>query len=172
MRASSTPSEGSLDPSLVSPGRGPLAPSLPLQTAPVPASVPRSAQKRPRTKPERPSYRYAASAAKLSSVEEFDPTTAFTDFGGDLRRFAWREMAAARQPSDHCDITLRRREALAASGDSDFATAMATALSRRAHQPIVRGQLQLLNEDRDGTTRCEQERRGAGVGTRAGRSPH
>ena len=91
----------------------------------------------------RPSCRYEASAAKLPPVEEFDPTTAFTDFGGDLRRFAWREMAAARQPSDHCDITLRRREALAAVGDSDFATAMATALSRRAHQPIVRGQLQL-----------------------------
>jgi hypothetical protein len=143
-------------------------PRAPPTTAPAPSSTPGTKDKGAKeqkkkkkqkggSKPRKPpACRYRNDEAlhgPLPPTQQFDPLTKLTDFGGDLRRYAWREMACSQSPAEYDETRLRQRETEIAATDTPFAIDLRKQLLRRGTEQIRRGQykldrwLELLAED-------------------------
>jgi hypothetical protein len=74
--------------------------------------------------------------ASLPQPVDFDPNTKFKDFGGDLRRFAWRQMVCDASIFDTNVPALRAREAVLATGSTPFAARMRDCIVARGDEQV------------------------------------
>ena len=72
----------------------------------------------------------------LPEAEHFDVAALFKQFGGDMRRFAWRDMACDDAKLVPDAAALRAREHELALGDSPFAQRMAIMIVRRGDEQV------------------------------------
>ena len=105
----------------------------------------KSATKRKaKTKHKTPRCRYADPTAEdLPPIESFDPNIPFSAFGGDFRRFAWREMRANIENDTWPEENLRTREQALAECDTPLGRKLKILLELRGHQKFMRGQYKL-----------------------------